>query len=135
MPLRHRILIAEDDSLMRDLIRMRLANAGYDTHTARSGREALDRAIVIRPQALLLDINLPEIDGFGVLEALHSDLSDIALPTIMLTARRSTEDVQRAVSLGAADYLTKDSLDAQLLPRLARVLRVAARADARKQAA
>ncbi|CAN5447385.1 hypothetical protein BH10PSE1_BH10PSE1_27090 [soil metagenome] len=123
MPLRHRILIAEDDSLMRDLIRMRLANAGYDTHTARSGREAIDRTIVIKPHALLLDINLPDVDGFGVLEAFHSDLSDIAVPTLMLTARRSTEDVRRAVALGAVDYLTKDAVDSQLLPRLARVLR------------
>lgn len=135
MSLRPRILIAEDDSLMRELIRARLSGAGYDTHTARSGREAIDRTIVIKPHALLLDINLPDLDGFDVLEAFHNDLSDIAVPTIMLTGRRSVEDVRRAVSLGAVDYLTKDVIESQLLPRLARVLRVAAQAIAPGQEA
>jgi DNA-binding response OmpR family regulator len=135
MPLRPRILIAEDDSLMRDAIRVRLNTAGYETHTARSGREAIDRAIVVKPHALLLDINLPEIDGFGVLEAFRTDLPELVIPTIMLTARRSGDDVQKAIGLGAVDYLTKDAIKDSLLPRLARALRLAARLPAHPVAA
>lgn len=127
MSIRPRILIAEDDSLMRDVIRARLNGSGYETHTARTGREAIDRTIVVRPHALLLDINLPEIDGFGVLEAFREDLPALTIPTIMLTARRSSDDVQRAIALGAVDYLSKDVIKTQLLPRLARALRLAAR--------
>ncbi|CAN5350994.1 hypothetical protein BH09PSE1_BH09PSE1_25170 [soil metagenome] len=135
MPYRPRILIAEDDSLMRDVIRTRLDGSGYETHTARTGREAIDRTIVVRPHALLLDINLPEIDGFGVLEAFRKDLPELTIPTIMLTSRRSSDDVQRAVGLGAVDYLTKDAIKSQLLPRLARALRLAARAGLEQAAA
>jgi DNA-binding response OmpR family regulator len=135
MSLRPRILIAEDDSLMRDLIRARLNGAGYDTHTARTGREAIDRTIVVRPHALLLDINLPDVDGFGVLEAFRNDLPDIVIPTLMLTSRRSSDDVRRAISLGASDYLTKDAIESQLLPRLARTLRTATAATEQQRAA
>ena len=122
-----RILIAEDDALVRDMVRARLNGAGYDTYTGRTGSEAIERVIQLRPHALLLDINLPDLDGFGVLEVLQTDLSDVSLPTIMLTARRSSEDVRRAIALGAADYLTKDVIAQQLLARLARSLRMVSR--------
>lgn len=120
---RRRILIAEDDSLIRELVRSRLFAAGYDAHTARSGREAIERMFVVRPHAILLDINLPDLDGFAVLEALRDDLQEVAAPVLMLTARRSPEDVKRAVALGARDYLTKDRIESTLLPRLSRMLR------------
>ena len=123
MPGRRRILIAEDDALIRELIRSRLFAAGYDTHTARSGREAIERMFVVRPHALLLDINLPDLDGFAVLEAMRDDLQEVAAPVLMLTGRRSPEDVKRAISLGARDYLTKDRIEVTLLPRLSRMLK------------
>ena len=133
MGTRGRILIVEDDGLTRDLIRVRLETAGYDTHTARTGREAIDRIVGLKPDAVILDINLPEIDGFGVLAALQSDLPDLPVPTLMLTSRKSSDDVHRAVALGAKDYLTKDVLQSQLLPRLARLLRSATPDEARRQ--
>jgi len=135
MPGRRRILIAEDDSLMRELIRSRLCAAGYDAHTARSGRETIDRLFVVKPHAVVLDINLPDIDGFAVLEAMRDDLQEVAAPVLMLTARRSPEDVNRAVALGARDYLTKDTLESTLLPRLSRMLRAVAAEDEKAAAA
>ena len=123
---RKKVLVAEDDSLVRELVRMRLAAAGYDAHTARTGKEVLQRMIVLRPDALILDINMPDMDGFAVLEAIRVEMPDLATPTLIMTARRAPDDVQRAVALGARDYITKDSLETKLLPRLSRMLRVVA---------
>lgn len=123
MRARTRILVAEDDYLMRELVREHLTSAGYDVHTARTGNEALQRMHALKPHALVLDINLPDMDGFAVLDALRADDCKVSAPTLMLTARRAPEDVRRAVDLGAVDYLTKDALKAKLLPRLGRMLR------------
>lgn len=121
-----RILIAEDDAGIRDLVRTRLRLAGYDPHTAKNGRQAVECALQLRPHAMILDINMPELDGFGVLAELRTQAPDMHLPTLVLTARHSTEDVKRAVSLGAKDYLTKPFTEAQLLARVARLMRVRA---------
>ena len=118
-----RILIAEDDSGIRDLIRTRLNAVGYDTHTAKNGVEALLRIGELKPDALVLDINMPEMDGFGVLEVLKDSPIETRLPVLVLTARHAADDVRRAVGLGAKDYLTKPFNEAQLLARVARLLR------------
>jgi DNA-binding response OmpR family regulator len=123
MPGRRRILIAEDDSLVRELIRSKLTAAGYDAHTARAGREVIERLSVVKPHAVLLDINLPDLDGFQVLKTVRDERQDVTAPIMILTARSAPEDVRRAVALGARDYLTKDRIQSQLLPRLARMLK------------
>jgi DNA-binding response OmpR family regulator len=120
---RFRILVAEDDLGIRDLIRTRLVLAGYDVHTARNGVEAVDRIASLRPDAVVLDINMPELDGFGVL-AMMPDIAGIGrIPVLVLTARHAADDVRRAVGLGAKDYLTKPFSESQLLARVARLLR------------
>jgi DNA-binding response OmpR family regulator len=119
-----RILIAEDDPGVRQLIRTRLELAGYEAHTARNGREAIDRVRSLRPHAMVLDINMPEMDGFEVLEALPTCLVG-RIPVLVLTARHASEDVRRAIGLGAKDYLTKPFNETQLLARVARILRPA----------
>lgn len=123
MQAKPRILVAEDDAGIRDIIRTRLEMAGYDTHTARTGVEALRRIRELHPQGLLLDINMPEMDGFGVLSALKT--VPRAPAVLMLTARHAPDDVRRAVQLGAKDYLTKPFNEIQLLARVARLLRPA----------
>lgn len=120
---RPRLLVAHDDPMVRDMVLMRLAAAGYDTHTARSGAETLERIVALNPDALLLDIDMPGMDGFEVLEALRTGLPHLDLPVLMLTVRQSAEDVRRALELGARDYLVKAALDTQLLPRVTRMLK------------
>jgi len=124
MPLRLQILVAEDDQDVRELIRTRLSGAGFDVHTVRNGAEALDRIRTMKPNAMVLDINMPVLDGFSVLEALKASGSTIPIP--VLTARHAAEDVRRAVGLGAKDYLTKPFTEAQLQARVARLLRAPA---------
>lgn len=118
-----RILVAEDDAGVRDLIRTRLNAAGYDTHTAHDGVEALQRIRELRPNGLILDINMPEMDGFGVLEAIGADANIRQTRVLVLTARHAADDVQRAVALGAKDFLTKPFNENQLIVRVARLLR------------
>jgi len=121
-----RVLVAEDDALVRDGLRARLSAAGYEVHTARSGTEALQRIVEIRPAVLVLDINMPEMDGFGVLEALRTYHPDVELKVLVLTARQTAEDVQRAMALGAHDYIVKSQVKVSLLNRVERLLRQAA---------
>jgi DNA-binding response OmpR family regulator len=120
---RPRILVAEDDHDVRELIRTRLELAGYEVHAARNGSEALSRMSTLRPNGMVLDINMPELDGFGVLEAMKT--RELKFPVLVLTARHAADDVRRAVGLGAKDYLTKPFTEAQLQARVARLLRVA----------
>jgi two-component system OmpR family response regulator len=119
-----RILIAEDDAGIRDIIRTRLHMAGYEVETARNGVVALSKLSTWRPAA-----NMPELDGFGVLEALGQDAG--LTPILVLTARHAAEDVRRAIGLGAKDYLAKPFSESQLLARVARLLRTPRRLDSR----
>jgi DNA-binding response OmpR family regulator len=118
---KHRILVADDDRDILELIRICLNADGYEAHVVRSGVQAIARAKTLQPDGMVLDISMPEIDGFGVLEALKAE--GCRLPTLVLTARHSGDDVRRAVGLGAKDYLTKPFSEAQLKARVARLVR------------
>lgn len=118
-----RILAVDDDPAVLDLIVTRLTLADYEVYYARDGREALARVRELRPAGLILDINMPELDGFGVLTALGQTGELARLPTMVLTARNQQGDVQRAVKMGARDFLAKPFNDKQLVMRVARLLR------------
>lgn len=118
-----RIFVAEDDRAILDLIRTRLLIAGYEVDFARTGTEALKRIGTQIPDAVILDVNMPDLDGFAVLHALKSRTQTAAVPVMMLTARNAAEDVAKALNLGAADYLTKPFKDELLLLRTARLCR------------
>lgn len=121
---RYRILVAEDDQDVRELLRTRLTSSGFDVHVARNGSEALELVSTVKPNAMVLDINMPKFDGFSVLEALRT--RGCLFPVLVLSARHAPEDVRRAVSLGAKDYLAKPFTEAQLQARVARLLRAPA---------
>jgi CheY-like chemotaxis protein len=126
-----RVLVAEDDAGVRDLIRTRLNAAGYDTHTAHDGLEAVQRIRELRPDGMVLDINMPGMDGFGVLEAIRADANVKHTRVLVLTARHAADDVKRAVALGAKDFLTKPFNENQLIVRVARLLRAPIAAPAK----
>ncbi len=116
-----RILVVDDDPFVLELLLTRLTLAGYRTFSARDGQEALMRIADVRPEAMVLDINMPRLDGFGVLR--HMAAGAQRVPTMVLTARNQPQDVQTAISLGARDYLSKPFRDEQLLSRVARLFR------------
>ncbi|WP_430424090.1 response regulator [Phenylobacterium sp.] len=120
---RARVLVVDDDPMVLDLVTTRLSLAGCTTYSARDGLAAVERLRDIRPTAMVLDINMPGLDGFGVLEHMKATGFIKSTATLVLTARNRPEDVKLAVSLGARDYLSKPFKDEQLLIRMARLLR------------
>ncbi|WP_411287859.1 response regulator transcription factor [Phenylobacterium sp.] len=117
-----RVLIVDDDRAIAEVISMRLAVHGLLTRVFHDGLGVLAQVREFRPHAMVLDINMPIVDGFAVMAQLGAERM-AKLPTLVLTARHQTGDVKRAVALGAKDYLAKPFHDAQLLSRVARILR------------
>lgn len=117
-----RVLVVEDDPFLLELITTRLELAGFDTRAARDGSQALQRLTEFRPEAMVLDINMPVLDGFGVLTHMQAQGLTEKTPTMVLTARNSPEDVSKAIKLGARDYLSKPFKDEQLIARVGRLL-------------
>lgn len=117
-----RVLVVEDDTFLLELITTRLDLAGFDTRPARDGNQAIQRLTEFRPEAMVLDINMPVLDGFGVLNYMRVQGLTEKTPTMVLTARNSPEDVSKAIKLGARDYLSKPFKDEQLIARVGRLL-------------
>jgi two-component system OmpR family response regulator len=118
-----RIFIAEDDESILDLLVTRLRIAGYHTAHERDGLAALEAIRRAPPNACILDVNMPRLDGFQLLKRLRADPMTAHVPVLILTARRGTDDIKTAIRLGATDYLSKPFSDEQLLARVARLLR------------
>ncbi len=115
--------------MVMELITTRLELAGFQTYCARNGSEALSRLNDIRPDGMVLDINMPVLDGFEVLTRLKSSGEIQRTPTMVLTARNRPEDVKRAITLGARDFISKPFKDDQLIARVGRLVRKARPAD------
>ncbi|HET6971545.1 MAG TPA: response regulator [Phenylobacterium sp.] len=115
-----RVLVVDDDPAILELVGIRLSLAGCAIAVARNGIQALERLSAFRPEAMVLDVSMPALDGFGVLS--HMREKGLSCPTLVLSAGRNADDVRRAIELGARDYLTKPFRDDQLLLRVARLL-------------
>ncbi len=100
-----RVLIVEDDPDLLVVLRINLSSAGLQPILAADGRTAIARVMSERPDAVLLDVMLPGIDGWQVLEELHA-LGDPA-PVVVCSAKKNAEDMERARRLGAWEYLPK----------------------------
>jgi len=118
-----RILVVDDEPEIVALVAYHLAKAGYRVSTAASGQDAVEMARRDRPSLVVLDLMLPGMSGFDVLEQLRLDESTRDIAVIMLTARREEPDRIRGLSLGADDYLTKPFSPAELVLRVAAILR------------
>jgi CheY-like chemotaxis protein len=101
------VLIIDDEIHIRRLIAQMLELAGYQVLEAASGPEALRLIEETRPDVITCDIFMPGMTGFDVLEALKSEPDTAEIPVIMLTALGQEKDTDRAMELGAADYVTK----------------------------
>jgi diguanylate cyclase (GGDEF)-like protein/PAS domain S-box-containing protein len=103
----NRLLIVDDNEMNRDMLARRLARKGYEIALAESARELLQRVKEDGTDLVLLDIEMPEISGLDALKTLREAYSAIDLPVIMVTAKSQSDDIVRALELGANDYLTK----------------------------
>ena len=113
-----RILVVDDEPDIRRLVAEALVVTGYHVHTAANGQEAIRAASLFIPDLVLLDIMMPDMDGFAVYERLRAKPVDLRSPVIFLTARREINDKLLGFEKGAADYITKPFHIKELLARV-----------------
>src|SRR5688500_15689558 len=118
-----RVLVVDDEPDIVALVAYHLAKAGFRVSTATSGSQALDQAKREMPSLVVLDLMLPGLSGFDVLEAMRRNDETRSIAVLMLTARRDEPDRIRGLSLGADDYLTKPFSPQELVLRVAAILR------------
>src|SRR5436190_22686765 len=103
----NRVLIADDKESSREFVRTVLEHAGYVVAEAADGREALAKVREDPPDLVVLDLHMPGLDGFAVIEALRQDARYFSLPVVALTASAMQGDRERALAAGFVDYMTK----------------------------
>lgn len=116
-----RLLVVDDEDALVDMLRDALRFAGYEVHVARRGFEALKAAADIDPDLVILDVNLPDIDGFEICRRLRADGSEV--PVVFLTARDDRDDLRTGFTRGGDDYLTKPFSLEELDLRVKAILR------------
>ena len=102
-----KILLVEDNELNRDMLSRRLTRHGHDVAIAVDGREGVAKARDERPEIILMDISLPELDGWEATRLLRADAATAAIPVIALTAHAMESDRSRSLEAGCDDYDTK----------------------------
>lgn len=102
-----RILVVEDEGPIRDNLRRFLRLAGHDVIEAENGRVAIERLRTARPELVLCDLMMPDMDGYGVLEALRADPATAGVPFVFITASAEKEEMQQGLTRGASAYVTK----------------------------
>ena len=112
---KHKILVIEDNTDVRENIAEILGLAGYEVHVAENGKAGVERATRHKPDLILCDIMMPELDGYGVLRILARNPATAGTPFIFLTAKAEKDDFRKGMGLGADDYITKPFDDVVLL--------------------
>ncbi len=120
----YKALVVDDSEAIRDIVRITLerSDLGLSVVTACDGKEALERITVERPDVVILDLQMPEIDGFEVCRRLRSDVRTAFVPVLILTAQQDEEHVTKAFAVGTDDYVVKPFRRDELVMRVRRVL-------------
>jgi len=116
-----KILVVDDDRAVRDALRRALTLGGYDVQSAEGGHDGFSQAVTGAPDAIVLDINMPDLDGIGVCQRLRQDGNRV--PILMLTARDAVADRVDGLDAGADDYLVKPFDVNELKARLRALMR------------
>lgn len=122
MPNRAKILAVDDESELTDLMHYHLVRAGHAVTTAANGWEAIHAVRQERPDIILLDLMLPDLDGFGVCEILRRDPKTATIPIVIVSAWSSPDSRNLGLELGALDYLTKPFSPQELVDRVNRLV-------------
>jgi CheY-like chemotaxis protein len=120
-----RILIAEDFDDNRELLRLMLESAGYSVRETRDGHELIDAARAEPPDVLLIDLSMPNLDGWGALRELRADARTCLVPCIAVTAFAADLDRERALAAGFDAYVTKPFRSADLIEAVEQILSAA----------
>jgi two-component system cell cycle response regulator len=124
------ILVVDDSTAIRRILRRALEGAGHRVVEAENGREGLEVCRTERPDLVLLDVDMPVMDGLSTLREMKMDPTLLQVPVLFLTARTGGEDLARGLDLGAHDYLRKPCDPVELQARVAGALRLAAQEQA-----
>jgi two-component system OmpR family response regulator len=116
-----KLLLVDDEDNLRSMLEAALRHSGFDVHPVANGRDAIDAVGTVQPDLIVLDVMLPDLDGFDVCKRLRS--SGDRTPVLFLTARDTTEDRVRGLTLGGDDYLVKPFSLEELVARITAVLR------------
>lgn len=120
----NKILVIEDELDIRELIEQTLLIEGFEVVVTENGRAGVEKAKEILPDLIISDVNMPELDGFGVIKEIRNDKKTSSIPIILLTARSEKTDFREGMNLGADDYLSKpfliDDLISSINTRLAK---------------
>jgi len=117
-----RVLVVDDKASSRELIRAVLESSGYEVREAGDGCEAVQIANQIKPDLILLDLQMPNLDGYGALKIIRSDPRFADLPVVALTASAMRGDREKALSAGFTGYISKPVKLSLLRTELARLL-------------
>jgi two-component system, chemotaxis family, chemotaxis protein CheY len=115
------ILTVDDSRTMRDMLLLTLKEAGYDVIQAEDGEDGLEKLAERRPDAIITDINMPRLDGFGFIEKVRQDPSNISVPILVLTTESEQDRKERARAAGATGWIVKPFNPSKLLDALRRV--------------
>ena len=116
------ILVADDDPMIRNLLRIMLETDNHTVYEAQNGQDAVEKARKIHPDAMILNIRMPGMDGFTVCETLRHDQETAVLPILILSGQAHLTAVNKGLLAGANRYLTKPMSRSGLLQNLAEVL-------------
>ncbi len=119
-----RILVVDDETLIRQILTDQLVEAGYLVSTARDGEEALAKVADESPDLILLDVIMPKLDGFEVCRRLKSDERTILIPVVMITVLTATQERIKGIEVGADDFLSKPFNPQELMTRVRSLLRL-----------
>ena len=106
-----KILIVEDDKYLANAHRVKLTKSGFETMIAYDGNEAIKTCATFNPDIIILDLIMPNKDGFTVIEELKNDPVMKTIPIIVTSNLSQQEDINRALNLGAVDYIVKSNID------------------------
>lgn len=120
--MRNKILVVDDDAELVELISFNLKQAGYSIGTASNGVDAIKKARSLEPNLIVLDVMMPELDGFAVCEILRRDSTTASIPILMLTALSSELGRVAGLGSGASDFVTKPFSPRVLVQRIQELL-------------
>jgi putative nucleotidyltransferase with HDIG domain len=120
---RRRVLVADDEPRVIELLRIMLADSGYDVLSAQDGREALEVAKKQRPDIVIIDVKMPKVDGFEVCASLKGDGSEYCPPVILISGHADADSRLQGLIKGADDFLTKPFSPKELLSKMEKILK------------
>ncbi len=106
-----KILVVEDEDVLANILASKLKSEGYDVMLAKDGEQGAEKIKIWRPDLVLLDIVMPKLSGFGVLEEIRQDQAMAKIPIIIISNSGQAVDIERAKAMGVKDWLIKANFD------------------------